>query len=42
MTGKIKGNGGYPVGAGGKALVMLWYRISPVAWLHDDETWGRN
>lgn len=23
MTGKIKGNGGYPVGVGGKALVML-------------------
>lgn len=32
MTGKIKGNGGYPVGVGGKALVMLSGGIdSPVA-----------
>ena len=32
MPGKIKGNGGYPVGVGGKALVMLSGGIdSPVA-----------
>ena len=32
MTGKIKGNGGYPVGVGGKALVMLSGGMdSPVA-----------
>ena len=32
MTGKIKGNGGYPVGVGGKAFVMLSGGIdSPVA-----------
>lgn len=32
MTGRVKGNGGYPVGVGGKALVMLSGGIdSPVA-----------